>query len=209
MLKNIIKNKLYLVGIILIISGAVIFTAPFIINKEKDSKEEEYINKYIESTKDTNEEPIESQETTESEQKDIKSINYSMVVEIPRLSLKKGLYDVNSTYNNIDYNIAILPESDMPNITNGTLILASHNGNSVISYFRNLSKLSNSDDVFIYYQVTKYTYKITSYYEAQKTGSIVIKTETNQTSIVLISCKPNTHNMQIVFIGELSNKENY
>ena len=69
------KNKLYLVGIILIISGAVIFIAPFIINKEKDSKEEEYINKYIDSTKDTNEEPIESQETTESEQKDIKQIN--------------------------------------------------------------------------------------------------------------------------------------
>lgn len=75
-----------------------------------------------------------------------------MVIEIPKMNLKKGLYDINSKYNNVDYNIQIIKESDMPNKENGNLILAGHNGNSNISYFDNLNTLSNGDSVFIFYE---------------------------------------------------------
>ena len=35
----------------------------------------------------------------------------------------------------ISKNIQILKESDMPNVTNGNLLLAGHNGNSKVSFF--------------------------------------------------------------------------
>jgi LPXTG-site transpeptidase (sortase) family protein len=210
MLKKIKENKLLTFGIILLIMGVVIYTTSLIINKISESKELSRIDEFIESTDDINQNmPVLEEKRAEQATDSSNTINYSMIVEISRIGLKKGLFEINSKYNDINYNIAILSESDMPNITNGTLILASHNGNSNISYFRNLNKLQINDSVEIYYKGIKYVYKIVNYYEAQKTGSIVIKTESNKTSIALISCKPNTHDMQIVYIGELESKGEY
>ena len=136
------------------------------------------------------------------------TINYSMVLEIPKINLKKGLYDKNSKYNSVKYNIQILKESDMPNVVNGNLILASHRGNSSVSYFNNLYKLSNGNQVYVYYNNVKYIYEITNMYEVEKTGTITIHRDRDETVIVLITCKKN-ENKQLVFIGNLIDKEDY
>ena len=57
---------------------------------------------------------------------------------IDKINLNRGFYSINSKYNNVDHNIMVVETSNMPNITNGNLILASHSGSSSISFFKNL-----------------------------------------------------------------------
>ena len=47
--------------------------------------------------------------------------------------------------NNVDYNVAILQSSMMPDDDKGSVILASHNGNTRVSYFKYLENLNNND----------------------------------------------------------------
>ena len=73
-----------------------------------------------------------------------------------------------------EYNIQILNSSTMPNVTNGNLILAGHNGASYISFFKNLHKLNINDKVYLYYNGVKYEYLISKYYDTNKDGNVEI-----------------------------------
>lgn len=199
-------NRIYFIGIIIFLCGAISFTSYYFIKfhnrKEIEVKVEEYIDN---SSKVT----VEESET--QEEKESVGVNYNvydMVIEIPSINLKYGLYDINSRYNSVNYGLQILRESDMPNVTNGNLVIAGHSGTSSISYFRYLYRLKNDDLVFIYYKGTKYIYKINNIYEEEKDGSITIHRDNNKTIIALITCKSRSNN-QYVFIGELINKEVY
>ena len=199
-------NRIYFIGIFIFLCGAISFTSYYFIKfhnrKEIEVKVEEYIDN---SSKVT----VEESET--QEEKESIGVNYNvydMVIEIPSINLKYGLYDINSRYNSVNYGLQILRESDMPNVTNGNLVIAGHSGTSSISYFRYLYRLKNDDVVFIYYKGTKYIYKINNIYEEEKDGSITIHRDNNKTIIALITCKSRSNN-QYVFIGELINKEVY
>ncbi|MBR2997532.1 MAG: sortase [Bacilli bacterium] len=199
-------NRIYFIGIFIFLCGAISFTSYYFIKfhnrKEIEVKVEEYIDN---SSKVT----VEESET--QEEKESVGVNYNiydMVIEIPSINLKHGLYDINSRYNSVNYGLQILRESDMPNVTNGNLVIAGHSGTSSISYFRYLYRLKNDDLVFIYYKGTKYIYKINNIYEEEKDGSITIHRDNNRTIIALITCKSRSNN-QYVFIGELINKEVY
>ena len=199
-------NRIYFIGIFIFLCGAISFTSYYFIKfhnrKEIEVKVEEYIDN---SSKVT----VEESET--QEEKESVGVNYNiydMVIEIPSINLKYGLYDINSRYNSVNYGLQILRESDMPNVTNGNLVIAGHSGTSSISYFRYLYRLKNDDLVFIYYKGTKYIYKINNIYEEEKDGSITIHRDSNRTIIALITCKSRSNN-QYVFIGELINKEVY
>ena len=97
----------------------------------------------------------------------------------------------------------------MHNIENGHLILAGHNGNSSVSYFDKLNKLEKNDVVNVFYNNIKYTYKIDNIYEIDKNGTANIKQNKKTTIIALITCKKYSDDKQIVFIGNLVDKENY
>ena len=129
------------------------------------------------------------------------------VLEIPKIKLKRGFVNPFSSHNNIDENITILKPFMMPNEDNSTFILAAHSGNSNVSYFNNLSRLKNKDDVYIYYKKIKYRYEITDYYEEKKDGDIVIKNHNNIEKIVLTTC--NGYNKQLVYVAELKDKSFY
>lgn len=195
------NKKLYITGFLIILTSIGIGSIPFFIEKNETIKEEEKIEEFFETKV--------VEKDNQEEVKIVNNNNYNMVIEIPKINLNKGLYDINSKYNNVAYNIEILKEADMPNITNGNLILASHNGNSSVSYFDKLSNLELKDNVHIYYKNIKYIYKITDFYEVNKTGNIEIKRKQEETVIVLITCMKNTNDKQIVYIGSLINKESY
>lgn len=199
------NKKLYIIGIFIILFSIGISSIPFFIENNENMKEEEKIEEFLKIDK------IEKIQNID-EVKEIKKVkvnNYNMVIEIPKINLYKGLYNLDSKYNNVAYNIEILKESDMPNVTNGNFILASHNGNSSVSYFEKLTNLNLFDDVYIYYENVKYNYQITDFYEVNKNGIIEIKREHDETVIVLITCKKNTKDKQLVYVGNLINKENY
>lgn len=200
------RNKLIIIGILLVLIGVVFGATSFLCNYHKKQVEDKLIDDYIENSSiETNDLII----TEEESKVEIAPVQYSMIIEIPKMNLRKGLYEISSKYNHVDYNIQIVKNSDMPNIKNGNLILAGHNGNSNVSYFDNLNTLSKDDSVFIFYQGKKYTYKIFDNYEVEKNGKVSIHGYSKKTTITLISCKKNTKDKQIVYIGEQTEINDY
>lgn len=198
------KNKIIII-ICLIIMVISIFIGlyPSLSKKEKEVKEDKLVQEFIDKNDDV------KTTTKNEEEKQEKHIeeDYLMVVEIPKINLRKGIYNINSKNNIVNKNIQIMKESDMPNKDKGMLVLAGHNGNSRVSYFDRLNELNKEDKVYIYYANNKYTYEISNMYEAEKNGTITVKKEREKTVIVLISCKKNTKDKQLVYIGNLINIE--
>ena len=196
-----IKNKKIILALFLMISSIVICTLKYTNLFYKKINENKLISNYYEEQKQLKE--------------DIKSdINikvnndnkYIAVLKIPKINLEKGLSEKNSYYNNVNRNIEILKESDNPETINGNIILASHSGNSVISYFKNLHKLTLNDEIIIIYKGFSYKYKIVNIYEIEKNGKANIIRNTQKNTLTLITCKRTTNN-QIVIISELIEKE--
>lgn len=204
--KEKINNILSYIGIFIIMAGACLFIYDKCRDQQLDQKEEIKIQQFFEEETTSTEE-----ETTTStvETKPSVSYNYIAVLEIPKINLKRGLVDPTSKYNNVNYNIQIIESSTMPNIENGNLILASHNGASYVSFFDKLSKLDINDKVYVYYNGIKYEYLISKYYETNKDGMVEIYRNQNKSTITLISCKKNTKDKQLVYIGYLNSEESY
>ena len=135
--------------------------------------------------------------------------NYIGFLEIEKINLKQGLLPINNYYNNVDYHIEILKVSDLPDVINGNMILASHSGNSSISYFRNLYKLDLGDTAKIYYNGKVYKYQIVNIYKEDKDGSVAIYRDSSKTTLTLITCSKNDKTHQTIYILELIGVETY
>lgn len=135
--------------------------------------------------------------------------NYIGVLEIPKINLKRGFFSIDSKDNNVNKNIQVIKESDMPDVVNGNLIIASHSGNSYVSFFKDLYKLSNNDTAYIYYNGIKYTYIFTGKYDVEKTGEVAIHRDNTKSTLTLITCSKNDNTKQEVYILELESEEDY
>ena len=203
------KSKIVsiIIGIILLVAVIIFNLYNYSSSKkeviiEENKIEEFFVEEIIEEHQMTEIKPV-----TESKQQN--TTNYSMIVEIPNIGLKKGLCSIGQECNAVSKNIQILKESDMPNVTNGNLLLAGHNGNSKVSFFDKLDKLKVNDSIYIYYNGTKYEYKLSNYYDIKKTGKAIIHRDNDKTTLVLITCKKNTDDKQVVYIAYLDNKTEY
>ena len=169
---------------------------------EEKQKENEIIDQFLEEQKivqnDTNEE-IKQEETKEVEPE----YDYIAVLEIPAIDLRKGIVDINSAYNDISYNVEIINPSDMPDIPNTNLILASHSGSSRVSFFKHLNRLNKGDLAIIYYKNVKYTYEVNSIENEEKNGTITIRRSNNKNTLTLTTCSPTDKTKQIVIICNL------
>lgn len=126
---------------------------------------------------------------------------------IDKINLNRGFYSINSKYNNVDHNIMVVETSNMPNITNGNLILASHSGSSSISFFKNLYLLELNDKASIKYKNRTYNYKLVNIYTDKKDGDVVVSRNANKTILTLITCTKNDNTTQTIYIFELDNIE--
>ena len=106
-----------ILGYILIIISIIVTYAYHSNDIRRSTEESKKINQYLVSN-----------QTYDKQDEAILAI-----LEIPKIKLKKPLYKVGSKLNNVNKNIEVLHESTMPNHENGSLILASHSGNSKIS----------------------------------------------------------------------------
>lgn len=206
--KTKINKIIFIIGILIIVIGVAFSVIPFIMSFNKVQEENNQIDEYLNISIPINSE-IDTQEQIIEDNNTNTQINYLMVLEVPKIGLKKGIYDIESKYNSVNYGIEILKDSNMPDKELGNVILASHRGTSNIAYFNKLDNLNNDDIVIIYYQGIKYSYKITNIYDQDKTGSIKILKDMNKTTITLITCKKNTKDKQLVFIGNLVERSNY
>ena len=214
------KSSLGLFGLIIISIGVIIVSYDFVMSKKEKAFITMNIKLYENETpivanaddKEENLEPAQEQpeETPTETQEPVKnrpSYNYIGILEIPKINLKQGFLDINSKYNHVDYNIAVIQTSTYPDVDKGNFILASHSGNSYISYFRNLYKLGVGDQAYIYYNDIKYTYEIVNIYNVEKTGKVAIYRNNKATCLTLITCTKDSDTEQTVYILELTNKE--
>lgn len=206
------KHLLILIGVFFIIGAISMVSFKYYNLYKTNQQETENIEIFFEEQRlnETIEENEEQEEVVEEKKEETKkeTINYIAVVEIPKISLKRGLVDKNSWRNNVNQNIQILKESNMPNEDKGNFILAAHSGSSSVSYFKNLHKLVNDDPVYVYYDNAVYTYKIVNKYEIEKTGQAVIKRNMQKQTLTMITCISGTEK-QMVVIAELVGKEGY
>ena len=205
------KSQLFIVGSFLIIVGVGILGGKIVNNYLDKKQEQDLINDFYEQQEEyvvdvpVMEEELVKEEVAEQEEKKettTPTINYIAVIKIPKIGLEKGLASKGSYWNNVNRNIEILSESDMPDVDKGNVILASHSGNSSISYFKKLNKLQNDDTVSIVYNGKEYKYKMVNSYEIEKNGYAHIVRNAEKSTLTLITCKHNT-DKQIVVICEL------
>lgn len=191
-------------GVISLLIACGYLLYKYVSYKEEVIYEINLINDYIEQ--EEVQEGVQKQPVKGERQEN--KINYNMIIEIPKISLKKGLCKVNESCNKVSRNIQVIKESDMPDIKNGNLILAAHNGNSSVSFFNTLNKLKLNDTIYIYYKNVKYEYKLASSYEIKKSGNAIIHRDGSKTTLLLITCKRHT-DKQIVYIAYLKNASKY
>ncbi len=146
--------------------------------------------------------PVDSGNETKQQQ----TINYDKylgVLEIPRIGLKRGFYNTDSKYNNIQYNVTMVKGSTLPDVVNGNLILMAHSGDAYISYFAYLYRLQIGDFAYVTYSGNKYKYQIVNIYEVPKNGVVRIIRNYDHTSLTLITCTKNNDTTQTIYIAEL------
>lgn len=211
LLKKEKTNKRYLliilIGIFFFLLGTSFLIFNYYEQEKQNNIEEEKIEEFFEiDEQEEVEEEIKEDEETSSEV--VQEDSYIGILEIPKINLKKGLVDKNSHSNNVNKNIYTLKETTLPDERiNSHIILASHSGNSYISYFKNLKKLDMKDKVYFYYKNVKYIYEISNKYEIDKTGTTELKI-TNKSDITLITCISGT-NKQVVYVANLIEKVDY
>ena len=202
------KSQLLIVGSLLIILGIGVIGGKYLYNYLQNKNEEKLIDIFYEEqeeiVEDTNtEEQVET--PTETKQQSSSKVNYIAVIKIPKIGLEKGLCEKGTYCNNVNRNIQILKESDYPDKDKGNVMLAGHSGNGRVSYFRKLDKLSQDDEVSIFYNGSEYKYKVVNQYDVEKTGTANIVRNAEKNTLTLITCRHNT-NKQIVVICELVEK---
>lgn len=128
---------------------------------------------------------------------------YLAVLEIPKIGLKRGFYDVGSKYNNIQYNVTMVQGSTLPNVENGNLILIAHSGDAYISYFAYLYRLNVGDMIYVTYGGRRYEYQLVNIYEVEKNGVVSIQRNRERTTLTMVTCTKNNDYAQSVYISEL------
>lgn len=197
------KSLGIILGSLLIIVGITLISYKYINDNTKNNAENKAVEEFYDKDKtntNNDEKSVSKEEITPKNE--VSNINYVAILKIPKINLTRGLVDRNSRYNNVNYNVEILSESDTPDVVNGNVILAGHSGNARISYFRHLDKLINGDEITIDYKGHSYQYIVSYIYDIDKTGTAVINRDTNKSTLTLITCRHNTKK-QIVVISYL------
>ena len=193
-----IKN----VGLVLVILGHYYFCS-YVLSEVHDMKNyEPRVNVTIQGDdKRKKKSEAKQTETLKSEALKVTNDEKLGVIEIPKINLKRYLYKVDAYQNNVNKNIEVLKSSDMPDVKDGNLILAGHNGNTSVGHFRNLHNLSLGDDIIVNYKGKSYNYEVSKIYDVLKTGTVAIKRDKNKNTITLITCLGSDR--QLVVIGYL------
>lgn len=196
------SNKLFIISVINLVIGITLFTYNSVYDYYLNMLDKNKVDNYISNSKiKVNIVSIDNENTINNEEAN----NYLGIISIPKINLEQGFYGIDNPMNNVDKNIELISNSNMPDVENGTLILAAHSGNDRVSYFNKLYKLNIDDEIEIIYNKSKYLYKLIDIYEVEKTGSITLHNINNITSLVLVTCSNFNDNLQVVYISRLVN----
>ena len=121
---------------------------------------------------------------------------YKIILEIPKINLKKGILSKEDKNNNVDKNVTILDYSVYPGEA-GNIYIAAHSGTGLHSYFNNIDKLKTNDIINLYYNKKKYIYSLYDIKLIKKNEKIsLISKEKN--NLFLITCSQKYKNKYLI-----------
>lgn len=178
------KKKLRIVFFILFFVSLIFLLMGFIKIKSEEKVEKRNINEKIED-----------------------SNHYFGILDIPKIELKKEIYEIKDERNNIKKNILVHNKSVFPENESSMIILAAHSGAGHNAYFKNLYLLNIGDIVNLYYQNKIYTYEIINIEEQEKTGILYLK-ENKEDTLILITCTYHNRKTQTILYAICKNIQN-
>lgn len=171
------KHKIIILSVILILTS-LFLSIKLVINQRYVDNNEEMMTAYL------NNEEAESIDSLIG------------ILSIPTIQLKRGFYSITSTLNDVSKNIQVI-EDNMDNM----LILAAHRGNSPVSFFNDLEKLSLGDEIFLDYHHQSYKYILYYKYYEDKDGNLPIRYDNTKQVLVLITCVKELKDKQVIYIA--------
>lgn len=206
------KSHILFIGSLLVFVGIIILSSNYFLRMRDEVYSDMRIS-MMDVDSNTSEEtkivsdvkPAENIVSNNSETKNYE-VDYSKylgVLEIPKIGLKRGFYNVDNRYNNIQYNVTMVRGSNLPDVYQGNLILMAHSGDAYISYFAYLYRLNVGDNVYVTYNGIKYHYNIVNIYNVPKSGALRLIRNHEKTTLTMITCTKNDDYSQTVYISEL------
>ena len=206
------KSHILFIGSLLVFVGIIILSSNYFLRMRDEVYSDMKIS-MMDVDSNTGEEtkivsdvkPAENVVFNNSETKNYE-VDYSKylgVLEIPKIGLKRGFYNVDNRYNNIQYNVTMVRGSNLPDVYQGNLILMAHSGDAYISYFAYLYRLNVGDNVYVTYNGVKYHYNIVNIYNVPKSGALRLIRNHEKTTLTMITCTKNDDYSQTVYISEL------
>lgn len=208
--KRLKKSQILLFGSLLVFVGVSILSFNYFYELRNEIFSDMLIKlSDVKKTEKVDDVPVTQEvkkEKKKTKSKTTYKVDYSKylgVLRIPKIGLKRGFYGTDNKYNNIEHNVTLLKGSDLPDVTNGNLILIAHSGDAYISFFRYLYKLNKGDLAYVTYNGMEYKYKIVNIYKERKTGVVTVKRNYNKTTLTLITCTKDSDKTQTIYIAEL------
>jgi sortase A len=217
------------IGVLLVFTGIIIISWNYLLEKKNQVYDTMYyeiasLPSYIENQEEYENEKVEEQindiknnednsTSTDSKNNSNKSSvstskdDYLGRLMIPKINFNRSFYKIDSVYNDVDKNIQVMKGSSLPDVDGGNLIIAGHSGNVWYSFFKNLYKLKKGNNAYVYYNDTKYTYKVVDIYNVKKNGKVTIKRDRTKRTMTLITCTKNSKTLQTVYILEQVGEE--
>ena len=193
--------KLYSFIVISCISSFLVYNYNNKNNENIIKKREEIVEEQNTAIEKIKKEEV--KEETIIEKEVIKEEKELMTLIIPKINFKGKIYNKNSKLNNIDKNIIIMSESNMPNEKEGIIIIGGHSGYGKYAYFKDLNKLEVNDEIIINYLGNNYIYRVIEYHLDSKDGSISINNNNKKNKLFLYTCNPNDKNNYLVYDCEM------
>ncbi len=209
--KKIKKSHILLFGSLLVFSGIIGISYNYLEGLRERVIASEMANNFIE------EDTVESEIVTDiptvdnivdetgevlEPPKEVDFSKYVGILEIPKIGLKRGFYDLSSPYNNIEQNVTLVHGSRMPDVSGGNLMLMAHSGTAYISYFNQLYRLKMGDSATVTYGGDEYKYKVVNIYDVEKNGTVEISRNYSKNTLTLITCTINDDFKQTIYILE-------
>lgn len=206
--KRISPNLTAVIGSLVIMIGGFFLSYNYIQTMKVETYDS--MAKLIYKEEDNKAEVVEEKETKKEEtgsKEDITNeVNETYIgyLSIPKINLKKGFFREDSKENDVEKNIYIVKGSSYPDVEKGNFIIAAHSGTGWKAFFNDLYKLVIGDNVIVTYNEKEYTYNIKKIYKQEKTGTIAIYRNYNETTLTLVTCTNNDSKTQTVYIAELT-----
>lgn len=214
-------------GVLLVFLGIIIISWNYLLEKRNQVYDTMYyeiasLPSYIEDQEEYEKEKVEEQikeiiddkniednkDTTNKDTvTDTSKDDYLGRLMIPKINFNRSFYKIDSQYNDVDKNIQVMKGSSLPDVDGGNLIIAGHSGNVWYSFFKNLYKLKIGNNAYVYYNDTKYTYKIVDIYNVKKNGTVTVKRDRTKRTMTLITCTKNSKTLQTIYILEQIEEE--